>query len=68
MKGAVKSYDARRGSGIISRDDGRPDVMFYANELENAGLARVASGERISFDVKTDLALKRSFAVNLSKL
>jgi cold shock CspA family protein len=68
VKGAVKSYDARRGSGIISRDDGRPDVMFYANELENAGLARVASGERISFDVKTDLALKRSFAVNLSKL
>ncbi|MBK8542220.1 MAG: cold shock domain-containing protein [Caulobacteraceae bacterium] len=68
MKGAIKSYDPRRGSGIISRDDGRPDVMFYANELENAGLARVASGERLSFDVKTDLALKRSFAVNLSKL
>ena len=68
MKGAIKSYDPRRGSGIISRDDGRPDVMFYANELENAGRARVASGERISFDVKTDLALKRSFAVNLSKL
>lgn len=42
--------------------------MFYANELENAGLARVASGERISFDVKTDLALKRSFAVNLRRL
>ena len=53
---------------MISRDDGRPDVMFYANELENAGLACVATGERVSFDVKTDLALKRSFAVNLSKL
>ncbi|MBL8547470.1 MAG: cold shock domain-containing protein [Hyphomonadaceae bacterium] len=68
MIGAVKSYDPRRGSGIISRDDGRPDVMFYANELENAGLASVASGERVSFDVKTDLALKRSFAVNLTRL
>jgi cold shock CspA family protein len=42
--------------------------MFSATDLENAGLARVASGERISFDVKTDLALKRSFAVNLNKL
>lgn len=68
MNGEVKSYDPRRGSGIISRDDGRPDVMFYANELESAGLARVASGERLSFDLKTDLALKRSFAVNLRRL
>lgn len=42
--------------------------MFYANELENAGFARIENGERLSFDLKTDLALKRSFAVNLRRL
>lgn len=68
MKGAVKSYDPRRGSGVLSRDDGRADVAFYANELEHAGFASVAHGERLSFDLKTDLALKRSFAVNLRRL
>lgn len=68
MNGVVKSYDPRRGSGFITRDDGRPDVPVYANELENAGFARIADGERLSFDLKTDLALKRSFAVNLRRL
>lgn len=68
MKGAVKSYDSRRGSGFLSRDDGRPDVAVYANELENAGFARIENGERLSFDLKTDLALKRSFAVNLRRI
>jgi cold shock protein len=68
VNGAVKSYDSRRGSGVLSRDDGRPDVAVYANEVETAGFARIATGERLSFDLKTDLALKRSFAVNLRRL
>lgn len=68
MNGAVKSYDPRRGSGILSRDDGRADVAVYANELENAGFARLSGGERMSFDLKTDRALGRTFAVNLRRL
>lgn len=68
MKGQVRSYDPRRGSGFITRDDGRADVPVYANELENAGFARIENGERLNFDLKTDLALGRSFAVNLRRL
>lgn len=68
MNGAVKSYDGRRGRGLISPDDGGADIAVFANELENAGFPRLASGERLSFDVKTDRALGRTFAVNLSRL
>ncbi len=44
------------------------EISVHANELERAGFARLADGERLSFDVKTDRALGRSFAVNLLRL
>jgi cold shock CspA family protein len=68
VNGAVVSYDARRGVGFIAPDRGGGDIAVHANELEAAGFARLAAGERLSFDLKTDLALRRSFAVNLSRI
>jgi CspA family cold shock protein len=68
VNGAVKSYDSRRGVGLISPDRGGADVAVHANEVERAGFARLAPGDRLSFDVQTDRALGRSFAVNLSRL
>lgn len=68
MKGAVKYYDARRGKGLISPDGGGADIAVHSNELESAGFPRLVSGERLSFDVKTDRALGRTFAVNLRRL
>ena len=67
MIGAVKSYDARRGAGQITPDDGVADVFVHVSEVERAGLARLSPGDRLSFDIKTDRALGRSFAVNLSR-
>jgi cold shock protein len=68
MDGAVKSYDARAGKGLICPDRGGADIAVHASEVERAGLARLSSGERLSFDVKTDKALGRTFAVNLNRL
>jgi CspA family cold shock protein len=68
MNGAVKSYDARRGRGFISPDNGGADIAVFSNELESAGFPALTGGERLSFDVKTDHALGRSFAVNLCRV
>jgi CspA family cold shock protein len=68
VNGAVKSYDARRGQGLICPDKGGADISVHSNEVERAGFACLASGDRLSFDVKTDKALGRSFAVNLTRL
>jgi len=68
MNGAVKSYDARRGLGFIIPDNGGVDIAVYSSELESAGFPRLASGERLSFDVKIDRALGRTFAVNLCRV
>lgn len=43
--------------GFISPDGGGADIAVHANELESAGFPRLSSGERLSFDVKTDQAL-----------
>ena len=67
MIGAVKSYDTRRGMGFITPDRGGADVTVFVSEVERAGFAVLASGDRLSFDVQTDRALGRSFAVNLAR-
>jgi CspA family cold shock protein len=67
MIGTVRSYDARRGLGIIEPESGGADVPVHISEVERAGLASLTIGEKFSFDIKTDLALGRSFAVNLGR-
>lgn len=68
MNGAVKSYDARQGMGELTRDDGGGDIAVYVSEVERAGLADLAVGQRLSFSVQTDRMRKRSFAVRLALL
>lgn len=68
MNGVVKSYDARRGMGELTRDDGGGDIAVYVSEVERAGLADLAVGQRMSFSVQTDRMRRRSFAVRLEML
>lgn len=68
MNGAVKSYDARRGMGELTRDDGGGDIAVYVSEVERAGLAGLVVSQRLSFSVQTDRMRKRSFAVRLELL
>jgi cold shock CspA family protein len=66
--GVVKAYDPKRGKGALTPDGGGVDVAVFASEVERADLAGLASGVRLSFDVKVDQALGRRFAVNLQVL
>jgi CspA family cold shock protein len=68
VRGAVKSYDARRGMGELSRDDGGADISVFVSEVERAGLVTLAVGQRLSFAVQTDKMRKKSFAVRLELL
>lgn len=65
MNGTVTSYDLRRGTGFIAPERGGADIAVHVSEVELAGFSGLASGDRLSFDIKTDLALGRSIAVNL---
>jgi CspA family cold shock protein len=61
--GTVKSYDVRRGVGLITPARGGVDITVYVSEVERAGFSSLTSGDQLSFDVQRDRM--RSFAVNL---
>lgn len=63
--GTVKSFDARKGSGLITPDAGGGEIFVHISVVEQAGLSGLSPGERVSFDLRTDRVRARSYAVNL---
>jgi CspA family cold shock protein len=61
--GTVKFYNANKGFGFISPEDGGKDVFVHATALEAAGLRSLDEGQRVTFDVQPDA--RGSKAVNL---
>ncbi|UCH73997.1 MAG: cold-shock protein [Rhodospirillales bacterium] len=49
--GTVKWFNARKGYGFISPDEGEKDVFVHITEVQNSGLSGLAEGQRISFEV-----------------
>lgn len=48
--GTITFYDAGKGFGFATRDDGGEDVFVHAKELQG-GLTELAEGDRITFEV-----------------
>ena len=67
-EGVVRRFDRRAGSGLITPDDGGPDVYVHVSEVERAGLPGLAAGERVSFVIQTDIRRVKTFAVHLRLL
>jgi cold shock CspA family protein len=49
--GVVKWFDARRGFGFIAPDLGPCDVFVHASAVAAAGLADLAPGNRLEFEL-----------------
>lgn len=49
--GAVKWFDARKGFGFITPDLGPRDVFVHISAVADAGLDRLAPGERLEFEL-----------------
>ncbi|MFC1741468.1 cold-shock protein [Nanoarchaeota archaeon] len=63
MKGTVKFYDASKGFGFITPDDGGKDVFLHQSAI--TGGANLNEGDRVTFDVEEgDRGLK---AANVAK-
>jgi cold shock protein len=50
--GIVKWFDTRRGYGFIQPDDGSKDVFVHVSAVEQSGMASLAEGQKIAFDVE----------------
>jgi CspA family cold shock protein len=61
--GTVKFFNAGKGFGFISPDDGGKDVFVHASAVETAGMRSLNEGQRVEFDIQPDA--KGSKAANL---
>ncbi len=52
--GTVKFFNATRGYGFISPDDGSKDVFVHISAVERSGLGQLAEGQKLSFEVEQD--------------
>ncbi len=53
-KGTVKFFNATRGFGFISPEDGSKDVFVHISAVEQSGMSGLDEGQTVSFDVEAD--------------
>ena len=61
--GTVKFFNSSKGFGFIAPEGGGKDVFVHSSALETSGMRVLAEGQRVSFEIQTDL--KGPKAVNL---
>jgi len=62
--GTVKFFNAMKGFGFITRDDGQPDAFVHISAVERSGMRELNEGDTLEFDIEVDRRGKYS-AVNL---
>jgi cold shock protein len=62
--GTVKWFNPQKGFGFIQREEGGADVFVHISAVEQAGLATLKDGQKVSFDIEAGRQGKTS-AVNL---
>jgi len=52
--GTVKFFNATRGFGFISPEDGSKDVFVHISAIEQAGMSGLNEGQTVTFDIQPD--------------
>ena len=50
--GTVKWFNAAKGFGFISPDDGSKDAFVHISAVERAGLSDLREGQRVEFELQ----------------
>lgn len=53
-KGTVKFFNATKGYGFITPEDGSKDVFVHISAVEQAGLRSLREGQTVSFEIQPD--------------
>ena len=52
--GTVKWFNAEKGFGFISNDNGSGDVFVHFSAIAGDGFKRLNEGQKVTFDTETD--------------
>ncbi len=65
--GTVKWFNADKGFGFITNDNGGDDVFVHFSAIQSSGFRSLNEGQRINFDIEQDPKDSRKLrAVNVS--
>ena len=53
MTGTVKWFNAEKGFGFITREDGKGDLFAHFSQIESDGFKTLNEGDRVSFNITT---------------
>ena len=53
-QGTVKWFNAEKGFGFISNDDGGEDVFVHFSAIQTDGYRQLAEGQKVTFDTEAD--------------
>jgi CspA family cold shock protein len=62
--GKVKFFNAQKGYGFISPEDGGKDAFVHISAVEKAGMNGLNQDDRVAYELETDQR-GRTSAVNL---
>ena len=65
-KGTVKWFNATKGYGFITPENGGQDVFVHISAVERAGLRELVEGQVVSFELVADRKTGKSSAGNLA--
>ena len=54
ISGTLKFYNAAKGFGFITPEDGSKDVFVHASALEKAGIQSLNEGDKVTFVLEDD--------------
>jgi CspA family cold shock protein len=54
ISGTLKFYNASKGFGFITPDDGSKDVFVHASALERSGIDTLNEGDKVTFVLEDD--------------
>ncbi|HUY23572.1 MAG TPA: cold-shock protein [Acidimicrobiales bacterium] len=49
-EGTVKWFNATKGYGFVTPDDGSPDVFVHFSAIDGTGYRELVEGERVEFE------------------
>ncbi len=64
--GVVKFFNADKGFGFITPDDGSKDVFVHISAVQASGLETLSENQKISFETEPDNRGKGPKAINIA--